>query len=210
MYVGKSINIKDRVASHLGSEGEKARAMVRESAVIESIAVNSELEALLLEAELIKKYLPRYNSRVKDDKHPLYIKITRREEFPKIYTSRKEDDPNALYFGPFPSSSTVKRVLKQNSLKEKLGREMNLVVKNENFEEAIKIRDQIVNLEYITAPYRSPKEYLENPNLVEDIRRGELDALYAILGSRIKHLRYPKRIECFDVSHLGGKAASSI
>lgn len=112
LYVGKSTNLRERIKSHLFAKGEKAKALATSSKKIEYIPVNYELEALLLEAALIKRYLPRYNSRAKDDKHPLYIKITIKEKFPKIGTSRLEDKKNAIYFGPFPSSSTTRQVLK--------------------------------------------------------------------------------------------------
>lgn len=112
LYVGKSTNLRERIKSHLFAKGEKTRTLLASSKKIEYIPVNYELEALLLEAALIKRYLPRYNSRAKDDKHSLYIKITVKEKFPKISTSRLEDEKNAIYFGPFPSSSTTRQVLK--------------------------------------------------------------------------------------------------
>lgn len=112
LYVGKSTNVRERVKSHLLAKGEKSLLLLASVHKITSIPVRYELEALLLEAELIKKYLPRFNSRAKDDKHPLYIKITAAEEFPKVYTCRKETNPSAVYFGPFPSSSITRRVLR--------------------------------------------------------------------------------------------------
>lgn len=111
LYVGKSTNLRERIKSHLLAKGAKSRALIGSSQKAEYIPVSYELEALLLEAQLIKKYLPRYNSRAKDDKHPLYIKITVTEKFPKISTSRLENEKNAMYFGPFPSSGTTRQVL---------------------------------------------------------------------------------------------------
>lgn len=114
LYVGKSINVRDRVVSHLHASATKSQN-IQESAAVSAIPVASELEALLLEAELIKKHLPKYNAAAKDDKHPLYIKITTGEKFPKITTSRKEDQSyqRARYFGPFPASTTVRQMLAQ-------------------------------------------------------------------------------------------------
>lgn len=112
LYIGKSTNIKERVKSHLLTKGEKSRLLVESASRIECTPVSYELEALLLEAALIKKHLPRFNSRAKDDKHPLYIKITAAEEFPKVYTCRREAEPGVIYFGPFPSSSVTRRVLR--------------------------------------------------------------------------------------------------
>ena len=110
MYVGKSLNVKNRLNSHLQSKNIKTEKMVKQAVKIEAIPVLSELEALLLEADCIRKYQPKYNISLKDDKHPLYIKITK-EEYPRIYTSRRLED-KAYYFGPFPSSTIVKQVLK--------------------------------------------------------------------------------------------------
>ena len=112
IYVGKSISVRERLLSHIVSRGGKSQDIVRNAVEVSIIPVLSELESLLVEAQLIKKHLPRYNVSAKDDKHPLYIKITT-EEFPKITTSRNDGERKARYFGPFPSSSTVKQVLRQ-------------------------------------------------------------------------------------------------
>ncbi|MBI2007574.1 MAG: GIY-YIG nuclease family protein [Candidatus Blackburnbacteria bacterium] len=112
LYVGKSRNVRERARSHFAAKGEKSRLLVARAKNIKCIPVSHELEALLLEAELIKKHLPWFNSRAKDDKHPLYIKITAGEEFPKVNTCRLEAEPGAVYFGPFPSSSTTRQVLR--------------------------------------------------------------------------------------------------
>ena len=98
---------------------------------------------------------------------------------------------------------------KSISLHKGLQKEMVNAAKQEDFELASKIRDQIKNLEYITAPYKSPREYLENPNLLEDIRQNEAKSLYELLKPHFKYLKYPVRIECYDVSHLSGKSATS-
>lgn len=113
LYAGKSINVRERIKAHVAAQGGKGENMISEARGVESIPVASELEALLLEAALIKRYLPKYNSQAKDDKHPLYIKITTGEDFPKVSTSRRGDEPKSTYFGPFPSSSTVRQVLRQ-------------------------------------------------------------------------------------------------
>ena len=87
--------------------------MIAESTHISFIQVSSELEALLLEAKLIKIYIPRYNIVAKDDKHPLYIRITK-EEFPRVITARKiaGNENNIAFYGPFPSSKNVYAVMR--------------------------------------------------------------------------------------------------
>lgn len=113
IYVGKAIDLKQRVRSYFASNGSpRVDSLVSQIQDLDTIIVESELEALILEANLIKKYLPRFNIRLTDDKDYLYIKVIR-EKFPKIVTARKKDLRGALkYFGPFPSSTTVRRTLK--------------------------------------------------------------------------------------------------
>ncbi len=115
LYVGKAIDLYHRVASYFrGSPSDsKTAALVERIISVETIIVESELEALVLEANLIKKHLPPYNIRLTDDKDYLYIKVTK-EEFPRILTARKSELKGAKdYFGPFPSSRTVRETLKK-------------------------------------------------------------------------------------------------
>jgi excinuclease ABC subunit C len=113
LYVGKAINLKSRVSSYFQKNilSPKTKQMVNQIGSIETIKTTSEFDALLLEARLIKKHQPKYNVISRDDKHPLYIKVTK-EEYPKIATVRRENDNKSLYFGPFPSSRTVRDTLR--------------------------------------------------------------------------------------------------
>ena len=115
IYIGKSINLKNRLNSYLTLDlGIKTTKMVNEAEEVEYIEVQSELESLLLESYLIKKHKPKYNIVLKDDKHALYIVITN-EEFPRVITARKINlDTLKIkgYYGPFPSSKNVKMILK--------------------------------------------------------------------------------------------------
>lgn len=113
IYVGKAIDLKTRIASYFsGVQSAKTVALVKNIAGVETIIVESELEALILEANLIKKYLPVFNVRLTDDKDYLYIAITK-EDFPKIITARKMDlDKMKKFWGPFPSARTVRDTLK--------------------------------------------------------------------------------------------------
>ena len=113
IYIGKAINLKSRLESYFSINlAPKTRNMVGESTHISLIKVTSELEALLLEARLIKDYQPKYNFISKDDKHALYIKITK-EKYPRVVTARKVDEEGSLsFFGPFPSSTKVYSVLR--------------------------------------------------------------------------------------------------
>lgn len=115
IYIGKAINLKRRVSSYFDLRLEpKTARMMREAENFSFIKVTSELEALLLEAKLIRKYMPQYNIEAKDDKHPLYIVITK-EEYPRVITARKSDLKKVAskgIYGPFPSSKNVRSVLR--------------------------------------------------------------------------------------------------
>ncbi len=113
IYVGKALDLYHRVSSYFNSfQNPKTAQLVSKIVSIETIIVASELEALVLEANLIKKFQPVFNIRLTDDKDYLYIKVTK-EIYPKVLTARKKDLPNSLIsFGPFPSTTTVKNTLK--------------------------------------------------------------------------------------------------
>ena len=107
IYIGKAINLKRRVSSYFDLHLEtKTSRMVGEVDKLGFIKVTSELEALLLEAKLINLYKPKYNSVAKDDKHPLFITITK-DTYPRVITTRKNGS-----YGPFPSSRAVYSVLR--------------------------------------------------------------------------------------------------
>lgn len=270
--MGKAINLKNRVRSYFQSRkslGAKTTLLVQKTTDFEWIPVETELEALLLEAALIKKHLPFFNTRAKDDKHPLYIKITTGEEFPKITTSRREEEKGATYFGPFPKSSTVRRVLsllrkifpycaqerigkrpcfyshlglcnpcpafvvkqkgkrrqelsqtyqenikklisvlegKSKKVVRLLEKEMAQMAKKEEFEKATRVREQLRALAYLTSPYNPATAYIENPNLLEDQREEETSQLFVLLEDRLRLNKPPRRIECFDASHIAGES----
>jgi len=114
IYVGKAVRLRDRVRSYFHStEGQsrKLRRLVRSIADFEVIVTASELEALILECNLIKKHRPHFNVRLKDDKRYPYIKISVQEDYPRIYTVRRIQEDGARYFGPYTSSKAVRQTL---------------------------------------------------------------------------------------------------
>jgi len=114
VYVGKAINLKNRVRSYFHvdtSHDSKTRRLVREITDIEWIVVGSELEALILEMNLIKKHRPKYNIRLKDDKRYPYIKIHWSDPFPKVTVTRQMLDDGSRYFGPYTSAWAVYQTL---------------------------------------------------------------------------------------------------
>jgi len=114
VYVGKAINLKNRVRSYFHadtSHDSKTRRLVREITDIEWILVGSELEALILEMNLIKKNRPKYNIRLKDDKRYPYIKIHWNDPFPKVTVTRQMVEDGSRYFGPYTSAWAVYQTL---------------------------------------------------------------------------------------------------
>ncbi|CAN5280177.1 excinuclease ABC subunit UvrC [soil metagenome] len=271
LYVGKAKNLRNRLDSYFSNQIlPKTAQMLSLAKTIDYIKVTSEFEALLLEANLIKKYKPKYNIQLKDDKSPLYIGITK-DYYPRIVIFRKPQmDQFKLkeYFGPFLAGTSVKKVLRiirkifpysthlptgkiciykqiglcdpcpseiENEIDENKKRELRIKylrnvrnVKNllngkitnvqkdlekeikeyskrEEFEEAEKIALQLKMFQdvAINANYEM-EEYLENPNLSEDLRNQELDKLQEILNKFIPNFERPIRIECFDIAHLAG------
>jgi excinuclease ABC subunit C len=114
IYVGKAINLKNRVRSYFhadASHDNKTRRLVREIAHIEWIVVGSELEALILEMNLIKRYRPKYNIKLKDDKRYPYIKIHWNQPYPTVTVTRQMVEDGSRYFGPYTSAWAVYQTL---------------------------------------------------------------------------------------------------
>lgn len=116
IYVGKAKNLKSRVTSYLANDlGVKTAQMISLAESIETVNVNSEIEALLLEAELVRKHSPKYNIQLKDDKTPIYIGITA-ETYPRVILIRRTQINSfklKKLFGPYLSGLVAKRVLKR-------------------------------------------------------------------------------------------------
>lgn len=114
IYVGKAVSLKNRVRQYFqGSRNKTAKIeqMVSRIARFEYIVTDSELEALVLECNLIKEHRPRYNTMLKDDKTYPYIKVTVWEDFPRVQLSREVKKDKSKYFGPYTSVGAVKDIL---------------------------------------------------------------------------------------------------
>ncbi|MDO5695316.1 MAG: excinuclease ABC subunit UvrC [Eubacteriales bacterium] len=113
IYVGKAVVLKNRVRSYFrsGNHSAKVRAMVENIASFEYIITDNELEALILECNLIKKYKPRYNILLRDDKTYPYIKVTVQEDFPRLMKVRRILNDKARYFGPYTNIAAVNQTL---------------------------------------------------------------------------------------------------
>ena len=114
IYVGKAISLKNRVRQYFQTsrnKGAKIEQMVTRIARFEYIVTDSELEALVLECNLIKEHRPKYNTMLKDDKTYPFIKVTVNEPYPRVLFSRTMKKDKAKYFGPYTSSTAVKDVI---------------------------------------------------------------------------------------------------
>lgn len=103
IYIGKAVSLKNRVRSYFqkGSKGEKTEIMVRQIADLETIVTHTELEALALESNLIKKHHPRYNIILRDDKNYPYLRFDIKSEYPRLEVVRRLKKDGALYYGPY-------------------------------------------------------------------------------------------------------------
>ena len=114
IYIGKAVNLKNRVRSYFNTSSQlnqKTKLLVKRIADIEWIVVDSELEALILEMNLIKKYKPHFNVRLKDDKRYPYIKVHWKDPFPKVTVTRMMKQDGSRYFGPYTSVWAVHQTL---------------------------------------------------------------------------------------------------
>ncbi|SHE65514.1 Excinuclease ABC subunit C [Desulforamulus putei DSM 12395] len=115
IYVGKAVSLKNRVRSYFQAgarQSPKVQAMLRRAADLEYIVTDSEMEALILENNLIKEHRPKYNVLLKDDKTYPYIKVTVQEEFPRVHITRRVLKDGARYFGPFTHAGAVNETLR--------------------------------------------------------------------------------------------------
>lgn len=114
LYVGKAASLYHRVGSYFGSSQDaspKLRRLVAQVAQFEFFVTDSEQEAILLECNLIKKYRPRFNVRLKDDKTYPYLKVSLGEDWPGVYITRRLENDGARYFGPYASAGSVRTTL---------------------------------------------------------------------------------------------------
>ncbi len=114
LYVGKASVLRNRLRTYFGASSNlpnKIRRMLEQLDDFETIVTDSESEALILENTLIKRYRPRYNARLKDDKTYPFLKIDLKEEFPRVYITRRVLKDGARYFGPFATAGTVRKTM---------------------------------------------------------------------------------------------------
>ena len=131
IYIGKAVTLKNRVRSYFqkGARGEKTEIMARQIADLETIVTHTELEALALESNLIKKHRPRYNVILRDDKNYPYLRFDIKSEYPRLEVVRRLKKDGAFYYGPYvpaggmwESLALIRRTFPLASCKKELGR----------------------------------------------------------------------------------------
>ncbi|MCX7991989.1 MAG: GIY-YIG nuclease family protein, partial [Proteobacteria bacterium] len=113
IYIGKANNLKKRIDSYLKEKDLRPQIafLLRRLKDIDFIVTENEKEALILENNLIKKYKPRYNIQLKDDKNYLCIRLDKSKKFPRLEFVRRIKKDNALYFGPYPSARIIREII---------------------------------------------------------------------------------------------------
>src|SRR4051812_18880928 len=186
LYVGKAKSLKKRVMSYFREDANvngKTRVMVKKIADIKTLVVNSEMDALLLENNLIKKHQPRYNVNLKDDKTYPWICI-KNEPFPKIFSTRRLIRDGSEYFGPY----TPVRMI--NTLLELVGQLYKLRTCNLNLIEENIIKKKFkVCLEYHIGNCKGPCEGLQSREDYDQTIREIRQILKGNIVSVIQHLK---------------------
>ncbi|MBL0327824.1 MAG: excinuclease ABC subunit UvrC [Bacteroidetes bacterium] len=200
IYVGKAKNLKKRVSSYFNkdqSENGKTQILVKKIVDIKFIIVDTELDALLLENNLIKKYQPRYNVLLKDDKTYPWICI-KNERFPRVFTTRNIVKDGSVYFGPYASVKVMHTVLDLIKQLFKL-RNCNLNLTEEN----IQAKKFKVCLEYHIGNCKAPcianeteEEYNQTIANIKEIIKGNINSaskhLKSILQTHVEKLEFEK------------------
>lgn len=200
IYIGKSINLKARLISHFEAAkvDPKASGYVTNADRIAYYLTDSEFKALILESELIQKHHPKYNVRWMDDKSYLYIKATIKDEFPKFFITRRENDTKSIYFGPFPSVKVATNLLREIRKVFPFCTQKK-ISKNPCFYAKIKLcnpcPNDITQIEDEEERKRLTKEYKNNVKQVIKVLEGKVDTVVKQLYSKIDELTKKQKFE---------------
>lgn len=187
IYVGKSKVLKSRVSSYFinsKSHTVKTVKMVNQVNDFDYILTDSEVEALILECNLIKKYMPKYNILLKDDKQYPYIKITVKEEYPKIFVTRRLVKDGSKYFGPYMSAANTKETLDTIKRIFKI-RTCNRVLPRDIGKDRPCLYYQIGQCSAPCAGKISQEEYSEMFNKISDVLSGNYSMLEKALTEKM-------------------------
>lgn len=196
LYVGKALNLRKRLSSYvigLKRQSPKTLLLLGKVAAVETIITNTEKEALLLEAALIKKHKPRFNITLRDDKNYPYLKVTIQEEWPRVIMSRKASRDGARYFGPYSSAGAMWQTLHflNKSFPLRLCKKSHLVKRSRPC-----LNYQIGRCLAPCAGMADPSQYAENVKNVLLLLEGRNEQLIAELKKKMQlassELRFEK------------------
>ncbi len=199
IYIGKAKVLKNRVRSYFqkaGSRDLKVERMIAKIADFEIIITDSEVEAIILEANLVKEHRPRYNINLKDDKSYPYIRITN-EPFPRIFPTRKIVKDGSKYFGPYTDVIAMKRLL--NSIKKIFPiRSCNLALTDETIDQAKYKVCLNYHMRKCLGPCEGHVSSLEYKDMIESVQKfinGKSTRVVEILKAHMKKLAKELRFE---------------
>jgi len=181
LYVGKAKNLKNRLSSYFGNKKhqiKKVRVLVKNASRIEYTIVETEQDALLLEATLIKKFQPRYNVQLKDGKTYPYICI-KNERFPRVFVTRKIFKDGSKYFGPYTSARRVHVIIEMINKLFQL-RTCSLNLSQENIDKGkykVCLEYHIKNCKGPCVGYESEEEYVEKIDQIKNMLSGKFSAV---------------------------------
>ncbi len=181
IYVGKAKRLKARVTSYFHAEGKPAR-IAQEASGLEFIVTRDEVEALLLEANLIKAHHPRYNVLLKDDKHYPFLKLTN-EPFPMLLVTRRVQSDGARYWGPFPDAGAVRRIKRLIDRVFPLRKNSGYPMKRRRFP---CLNHAMGRCFAPCVGKADPDRYAEVVHQVEQVLDGRIDALIAQMEARMR------------------------
>ena len=188
IYVGKAKILKNRVKSYFKSNkghSEKVRVMVKNIAEFEYIVTDSEMEALILECNLIKKHSPKYNIALKDDKFYPFIKITTNDDFPRVFVTRKYAKDGSKYFGPYTNGTAVYETI---TLINKIFpiRTCKIIIKEDGEKIRPCLNYHIKKCEAPCAGYVTKEEYMKMIKDIVDILTGADKNIKTLLKSQME------------------------
>lgn len=198
IYVGKAKNLKNRVSSYFikHQDNGKTRVLVKKIVDIKYIVVDSELDALLLENNLIKKYQPKYNIQLKDDKTYPWICI-KKEAFPRVFSTRRLVKDGSKYFGPYPSVKVMNTLL--SLLKELYPlRNCSLDLSKQKLEERkykVCLEYHIGNCKGACENKQTSKEYDKYIHQIENILKGNLNSVISFLKQKMTEFAFEFKYE---------------
>lgn len=181
IYIGKAANLRNRVRQYFQksrNRDPKTEALVAEIADIEWTEVETEVDALFLEAELVRRYLPRYNILLRDDKSQLYVRISYKSDYPTVTTVRRPLDDGAEYFGPYFNGFAIKKALRylRRAFPYAISRPINQKRANLHYHLGLDpgLEDGKTSLAAYRANLRKLMQYLrgQRVKLVREIERG--------------------------------------